>query len=344
MRRAACESDAVIPGAGAVLSTLVVTGLLAAPAAVCTLADPAIKESSGLATSSYNSHFVLTHNDSGGKPDYFVVDSLTGRTVARVPVRGATNVDWEDIAVSGHTVYLADIGDNRANRRSVTVYAVPERDTPAHPATAVATRLTYEDGPRDAEALLVPPGGPPKYVVSKQLFGAGVYAIDGTHLHRVADLEAGLVTGGSWSPDGTRIALVSYTGIFVYDAAGFPNAAAQRLALPSLKQAESITWIGNSAVLVGSEGVHSPVYRVAVPDVSAETPATASASVTVSPTAAGTRPSSGNAEPPLAPPPATGKPGVGQGRSSPIAAVILVVALVAVAVTRVRRRGRGGLG
>ena len=258
------------------LVALLTMSPMAAAQQAFTLRDAGIVESSGLATSSYDSSLVLTHNDSGGAPEYFLVDTRTGATVARVHVPGAKNVDWEDIAVSGHTVYLADIGDNRGTRRNVTIYAMPEprRGAAVADRPSAVTRLTYSDGPRDAEALLVPPGGLPKFVVTKQLFGARVYTIDGPRLRHLADLGVGLITGGSWSPDGAQIALVSYTGIFVYDAATFPAGEPRRLELPPLRQAESITWDGNAAVLVGSEGVHSPVYRVAVPQAE-PSPATA---------------------------------------------------------------------
>jgi hypothetical protein len=183
----------------------------------------------------------------------------------------------------------------------------------------------------------VPPGGTPKFVVSKQLLGAGVYAIDGTHLHRVADIEAGLVTGASWSPDGTRIALVSYTGIFLYDAADFPRGPAERLALPPLRQAESIAWNGNDDVLVGSEGVHSQIFRVAAPPSPAPSSPATSSPAPSTPAPSATLPVS-------SPAPSGGRSGSGLGSSTPVAALILVLTLVAVAVARVRRRGRGGLG
>ena len=234
----------MVPGTGFAVAALL-PALVNAGQPAFALRDAAINESSGFATSSYNASFVLTHNDSGGRPEYFVVDSRNGATVARVPVRGARNVDWEDIAVSGHTVYLADIGDNRASRASVTIYAVAETRPGAHGRgpSAAATRLTYDDGPRDAEALLTPPGGVPRYVVTKQLFGARVYAIDGTHLRHAADLDAGLITGGSWSPDGHRLALVSYGGIFVYDASSWPNGRPQVLRCrPCVRRNPSPGW------------------------------------------------------------------------------------------------------
>jgi hypothetical protein len=337
----------VVTGAGFVLAALL-PALLAPAQPAFTLRDAAIGESSGFATSSYNASFILTHNDSGGRPEYFVVDTRTGKTVARVPVGGAKNVDWEDIAVSGHTVYLADIGDNRAARANVTIYSVAETRPGSHGPTpkAIATTLTYDDGPRDAEALLAPPGGAPRFVVTKQLLGARVYTIDGAHLRHTADLGAGLVTGGSWSPDGRRIALLSYEGIFVYDAAAWPKGRAQVLPLPPLRQAESITWAGNDAVLVGGEGVHAPVYRVAVPLPAATTPVpspTMSASVTASP-AASVAPTPGGAVEPSPPPSEAPKGKAGLAKSTSLGAIAVVAGLVLIAVARIRRRKRGGLG
>jgi hypothetical protein len=322
------------------VAALVLAATVSSGSGAVTLSDPAITESSGLATSSYDVNFVLTHNDSGGRPEYFVVDARTGATVARVPVSGATNVDWEDIAVSGHTVYLADIGDNAARRGSVTLYAVPER---AAARAAAATTLTYDDGPHDAEALLVPPGDRPRFVVTKRLLGAGVYRIDGSRLVHVADLDTSLVTGGSWSPDGTRIALVSYTGIAVYDAAAFPAGVPARLALPPLRQPEGIAWSGNNAVYVDSEGPRTPLDRVAAPAVAppART-ATPSASGYATASAATPRATTPSAATPPAGPATTGGQTNWAGVAVPVGAVVVIFGAIAGA--RVRRRRHGGLG
>src|SRR2546423_9647754 len=62
-------------------------------------ADPRIVESSGLATSPDRDGIVYTHNDSGDVARFFAVDSR-GETVAVYTLRGATNVDWGDMASS----------------------------------------------------------------------------------------------------------------------------------------------------------------------------------------------------------------------------------------------------
>ena len=51
--------------------------------------------------------------------------------------------------------YVADIGDNSAHRRQITIYRVPERS--GHRARAVTGifHATYPDHAHDLEALLV---------------------------------------------------------------------------------------------------------------------------------------------------------------------------------------------
>jgi hypothetical protein len=63
-----------------------------------------------------------------------------------------------------HYLYIGDIGDNQAKCADITVYRVAEPKVGAAAAfgtmstgAAQAIGLTYPDGPRDAETLLVDP-------------------------------------------------------------------------------------------------------------------------------------------------------------------------------------------
>src|SRR5690348_8892731 len=123
-------------------------------------ADPQITESSGIAASSFDDTF-YTHNDSGDSARFFRVDAH-GNTVAVYTLRGATNVDWEDMATgtdaAGHRVlYFGDIGDNDRKRSEIAVYQVPEPRGASSDVTWVRYRFAYPDGSHDAEALLVNP-------------------------------------------------------------------------------------------------------------------------------------------------------------------------------------------
>ena len=132
---------------------------------ICTAAGPPrpldaeIHESSGAAVSRAHAGIFWTHNDSG-EPLLYAVDA-EGRTAGRVRITGAAVEDWEDVALApcpagGDCLYVADIGDNDAERPSVTVYRVREPAPNASAsAPAEAIRLRYPDGAHDAEAMFV---------------------------------------------------------------------------------------------------------------------------------------------------------------------------------------------
>ncbi|MEM9134727.1 MAG: hypothetical protein AAGE88_20425 [Actinomycetota bacterium] len=85
-------------------------------------------------------------------------------------------VDIEDMALTGGFVYLADIGDNNAQRSGVTLYRFPEPDLPADggvltvaPEVVEVAPLAYPDGATDAEALLVDPRSGQVAIVAKAI-------------------------------------------------------------------------------------------------------------------------------------------------------------------------------
>ncbi len=87
-----------------------------------------------------------------------------GAVTGRVQLTGAAVEDWEAIAVgpcpAGSCIYVADIGDNNAQRRSITIYRVPEPVASSGTAQVDGVfHASYPDGPHDAEALLVTPDG-----------------------------------------------------------------------------------------------------------------------------------------------------------------------------------------
>jgi hypothetical protein len=84
--------------------------------------DPEIVESSGLAVVD---GLLVTTNDSGDSGRVFTVDPATGETVG-VTQWSADPVDVEALApAGGGEVWVGDIGDNRAERTSVSVARVP---------------------------------------------------------------------------------------------------------------------------------------------------------------------------------------------------------------------------
>jgi hypothetical protein len=104
---------------------------------------PDLPEASGIAVSRRVPDRLWAHNDSG-QATLFALDGR-GAVTARVRVTGAAVTDWEAIAVGpcqgGSCLFVADIGDNGAKRKSVTVYRIAE---PAANETSVAVADVIE--------------------------------------------------------------------------------------------------------------------------------------------------------------------------------------------------------
>ena len=81
----------------------------------------------------------------------------TGPARATVDVKNSDNRDWEDIALTGHRLWLADIGDNHAERDSSRCTGSPSPKLSASvTVTARLLTLRYDDRvARNAEAMVV---------------------------------------------------------------------------------------------------------------------------------------------------------------------------------------------
>jgi hypothetical protein len=160
------------------------------PFIVGTTPKDALPEVSGIVQS--GQPFVLWMiNDSGDEPVVYAVH-LRGGQVFRHKLAGAVNVDWEDIAIAPSNaeadslgsipteLYIADIGDNNAKRKSISVYRIAEPDvfssTTIPDAGVEKFELVYPDGPRDAEAMLVDPLTREIVIVTKRDAKARIYS------------------------------------------------------------------------------------------------------------------------------------------------------------------------
>ncbi|WP_181783601.1 hypothetical protein, partial [Pseudonocardia pini] len=212
-------------------------GLVGVPAAaapvvpedLCTVSEPRLAELSGLAVRAGE---IWAMADGGRRVS---VHRLDPADCAIVETRTADldPFDAEDLAVTPDgTFWVADTGDNNRRRDTVALLVLPPRGDPR------LHRLTYPDGPHDAEAVLVGADGVP-VVVTKEVSGvAGVYRPTGpltepgpTVLMRagsvgfarsetqggpIGGLGSFTVTGGATSADGTVVALRTYTDAWLY--------------------------------------------------------------------------------------------------------------------------------
>jgi hypothetical protein len=142
--------------------------------AVGTIHDIGNTELSGLAISHTLDHVLWTHGDSGGAADIYSIDATTAAPLGTLHLTNGSNVDWEDIATApcaaGRCIYVADTGDNKLERATVTLYEVVEPATaPVGKIDVAATAydLVYPDGPHNVEALFIDPRDQTSYAIVK---------------------------------------------------------------------------------------------------------------------------------------------------------------------------------
>jgi T5SS/PEP-CTERM-associated repeat protein len=144
-----------------------------------TIQNSAVTEASGIVASHLNANILWTHNDSGHPAQIFPM-TPAGANLGTYTISGASNTDWEDIAIGpgpasgAQYIYIGDIGDNNAARSNIAVYRVPEPtvSTLQQPGNftlsgAVKFTLVYPDGPRNAESMFVDPLTRDIYIITK---------------------------------------------------------------------------------------------------------------------------------------------------------------------------------
>ncbi|MEM9386291.1 MAG: hypothetical protein AAGA68_14635 [Pseudomonadota bacterium] len=144
-----------------------------------------MREISGIAVSPSDPNRLWLLNDSGNGAYLHAIDR-DGERLASVPVLGARNRDWEDLAagvIDGRsTLVIGDVGDNDAHRPYVSLYLVAEPNL-AQGRAAAAVRvdrvihLRYPGGPRDAEGIALDLEAGQVLVLSKRTVPPVLYAV-----------------------------------------------------------------------------------------------------------------------------------------------------------------------
>lgn len=263
------------------------------PRRVGAFTNAEILESSGLVASVHRPGVRFTHNDSGDTARLFVLGA-DGADLGVVGLDDAAHVDWEDLALgpcdeARACLYVGDVGDNAARRETVEVYRVPEPEAGAASAGAAARwTLTYPDGPRDVEAVLVDPRTSDLFLVEKTdavaarlavLRGAGTATGGVSGLEPLGAVEVeGFVTGGDFDPTGAQVVLRTYggqawRGVARRDATGAVTGF-ERLDAPEVDPlGEAIAWRADGlALLTTREGQGALLYETPCLDPDGSTP------------------------------------------------------------------------
>jgi hypothetical protein len=225
------------------------------------VAEPSLREASGVAPSLRNPGVLWLHNDSGDRARLFAIGT-DGAALGQLAVPGPAAPDLEDVATaacpdgSGPCIWIADTGNNGLDRTDLALHAVPEPAVSAAAPLGMATAatawripLSYGGLAIDSEALAVAADGNSFVLFEKvdderaRVFTATGPFADGAPVTLtlagtvtspgVAITYGRMITGAALHPSGTRLALRVYTGIFEYRglAGGWPTAldAAERV-------------------------------------------------------------------------------------------------------------------
>lgn len=213
-----------------------------------------------------------TLNDSDNAPVLFPIDT-TGRMLGSVRVAGARNHDWEALATGRGAFFIGDIGDNRRQRSYVVIYQLDPPVAGRDSVTPIrdSLRISYPDGPRDAESMVVDGRGD-LWIVSKELVREPrLYRIPADRWGKRGVVTAEFVTAlpipsargaehwttdATWGPAGALV-VRTYGALWsVPFRNGGPEPAATRplCSLAGLgPQGEGVAWLGDDLYAVTSE-------------------------------------------------------------------------------------------
>ncbi len=240
--------------------------------------DSRITESSGLAASRRYANVLWTINDENRKPHVYGVNATTGTTVATFSMKNALLTDPEAICLDHHDrLWMADLGDNDEDRPYVRVFVrgepVPNKNY--GDLTCTGYRIGYPGGTsRNAESFFVDPTTNVAYVITKEAPQSGLYRLpttlrtDRTNTMTLVDSSMGAeVSDAAITPDG-RFLLTrrkdENTTVYVHRTTDW--AQIDTITVTSQTKPEGITITADQKFFwISSEGVHAPLYKVAMP-------------------------------------------------------------------------------
>ncbi len=248
-----------------------------------------VNETSGLI---FWRNILWTHNDSGGEPIIYGLDTTSGKIVRRVRIRDVKNTDWEDITQDRKYIYIGDFGNNSGMRRNLKIFKVKKSaiapNVPEQEVDAEVIGFDYADQHNfekrtnnhnfDCEAVTA--FGDSLYLFTKDWADGNsrLYVLPKIPGHysvfpRETFAANGLVTGACLSPDRKELALIGYRDyvsfmwlLTDFEGSDFFGGTRLRVDFPELVfvQTEGICYTGARDVVFSCEASAEPqrLYKV----------------------------------------------------------------------------------
>ena len=245
-----------------------------------------VRETSGLF---FHNGKLWTHNDSGGKPILYALDTVTFEVVQRITLSNARNKDWEDVCTDGETVFVGDFGNNKGSRDKLRIYTFPLSAIPVEgDANVVVDTIDFAFADQtnfekrklhdfDCEAMFATEEY--LYLLSKgwETGTTRLYRLPKTPGKHKAEVvngfdSRGLVTGADYDRKNKVLVIVGYEKpiwrpfiyiIFDFDEAGV-KLSHRRFEMPQLVtcQAEGICFFDEGKCFISAETTRSMTARV----------------------------------------------------------------------------------
>jgi hypothetical protein len=240
--------------------------------------SPIINENSGLI---FWRNKLWTHNDSGGHPGIYAIDTSSGKVVQTIILKNAANIDWEDITQDEEFIYVGDFGNNRGNRTNLRIYKIGKNKIPLEGDAKIdhqgVITFSYSDqhdfskrmNKHDFDCESMASFNDELILFSKNWKNqkTRVYHLpkeSGTYLvdpYAEFDVE-GLITGAAFSADQSHLVLIGYVDyesfmwlFWDYQGADFFGGKKLRIKFPELifVQTEGICFTQDDQVLISCE-------------------------------------------------------------------------------------------
>jgi hypothetical protein len=249
--------------------------------------NPARNEVSGIVKSRAYENTFWVHGDSG-TPDRIYAINEDGEIISNdedyrgAKVKGAKNLDWEDIAIGENgTLILADIGNNCECRDDLKIFIL-EEPNPKDDEVEVLREYEVSYPEREdwfgrlmrsnynSEAIFQVDGV--IYILTKQPRKTILFKLKEPKEDEINQLEMiesfstnQYVTAADVSSDGSLVAILTYDQVMVFNfnPEGFLNTSYRTAFLEGGEQIESIGFNGNDLIIAEENG---HLYRIGLDD------------------------------------------------------------------------------